>query len=50
MPIFIHKLMVIGPLCDKFYSFIYNNSAVTLLIPTREVLIRIWKKTTGARL
>ena len=48
MPTFRQNQMVIGPLCNKDCSVIYKKSAVTVLSPTRKVLLRGWQETTGA--
>ena len=43
-----HNIMGIGPLCGKGCSMIYDKSSVTVLRPTREVLLHGWIEVTGA--
>ena len=45
-----HNLMVIGPLCDKVCSIIYEKAAFKVLSSTREVILCGWQEVRSARL
>ena len=50
MPTFSHNLMGIYPLYDKGCYVIYDKDSVTVLIPTRKVIVCGWREVTGAKI